>query len=143
MREIKFRAFDEETDTMYQEIGVTTDGVAFQYNEIDEEVIYFPDAELMQYTGLKDKNGTEIYEGDIVDVHWQSYDKAHTGIDKGVVFYSNGAFTLYRAKEFTQGTLSYMGNLSFHLKETADNGELYSKVIGNIYENSDLKEKED
>ena len=58
MREIKFRAF-QDNEMKYQEVcGVY--GTKTFLNKLYE------DCNLMQYTGLKDKNGKEIYEGDII-----------------------------------------------------------------------------
>lgn len=63
MREIKFRAWEKNLKEIIQVYNIdfenrliNKDGVWRMFNEI----------ELMQYTGLKDKNGREIYEGDIV-----------------------------------------------------------------------------
>lgn len=59
-REIKFRVWNGET--MISPDYITRDGVAhWKENSVPET-----SANLMQYTGLKDKNGKEIYEGDII-----------------------------------------------------------------------------
>jgi hypothetical protein len=68
MREIKFRAWDKENKFMLKIFDNTT-----------RENWYLPQwkgrHEVMQYTGLKDKNNKEIYEGDVLhcDGHWNLY----------------------------------------------------------------------
>lgn len=126
MREIKFRAWDKEKRYMYDvrllyqsgDVGVieirTDDGIT-PYES--EEVLYKDTIELMQFTGLKDKNGKEIYEGDILG--W-----IKTGNNKlqvQPVWYSNDdcAFMLGKRGYLTAVALPF-------------------EVIGNIYENSEL-----
>ena len=73
MKEIKFRVWDNDLEIMsYSDteifIAFSSDGICIGY-EIDDEI---DDYELMQYTGHKDKNGKEIYEGDVIqtDEYW-------------------------------------------------------------------------
>jgi len=120
MREIKFRAWDsrrgewssEDQDENY-DVGLlaTTDGayVIDCYDYI----------KLCMYTGLHDKNGTEIYEGDIVDHPWQNEGK------HSVVIFSSGGFRIQQ---------SDMDGVAFSSNEWDR-----LVVIGNVYENEELR----
>ena len=108
MREIKFRAWD----------GCQMQSVVYVG---DNEVYTCPKCIPMQYTGLKDKNGTEIYEGDILS-------------------YDDGRITYVTWHDYT-ARFDSIGVTSKGVPHPlSDRPELLAEVIGNIYENPELLE---
>ncbi len=89
MREIKFRVRDTETGKVYQPEEICR--IHFDGGELsavllwDETLIVYP--ELIGYTGRKDKNGTEVYEGDGVSILWD--DIGIQTEEEGVVYWDD------------------------------------------------------
>lgn len=118
MREIKFRVWDKNDNKMYDNYyGIDTDQpyISLFGNNINEVRWNTENnIKLMQYTGLKDKNGKEIYEGDILKFYYQ----CSWAIEYDAVYFRNGE---YRVADF-------------RLNHVCSRSE----VIGNIYEDEDL-----
>jgi len=112
-REIKFRAWDKDKMVEFMLLDIADESV--EYIDISG---WMKEEALMQYTGLKDKNGTEIYEGDIFRQKGMDNDL----IVGTIIFYDDLS---YRCRE---------GNYIFHKVKFA------GEVIGNIYENPELLE---
>ena len=117
MRTIKFRAWDESQQ--YMAYQGTPDLEAIQ-----SFMHHFGDKKLMQFTGLHDKNGKEIYEGDIV-----SY-------KRNVGNWTGKSLTTIHEIIFTEEINAFvMKDNSSYIKLRKHWGYEY-EVIGNIYENA-------
>lgn len=135
MREIKFRLWDRRDETMHQDsghFGITADGVVMDVNtdlEIEDQQY-----ELMQYTGLKDKNGKEIFEGDIIKITYDTNYSEKIFYIGTVIYESDNdypAFDLHPWIDCEMNALSW-------LKSECDESVKSYEIIGNIYENQDL-----
>jgi hypothetical protein len=120
MREIKFRHWDEEEKymTSWEEIRILPG------EDLLFEVFKEPRGILMQYTGLKDKNGKEIYEGDIVQRYWY----ANNDLKKKPLTYP---YHLVKWNDL---------KLEFNISDSRGSGNYY-KIVGNIYENPELQKE--
>jgi len=127
MREIKFRVWDEQTKKMWftnplkGELPIKI--IVGNYIRFDFSNSYGENPNfkriLMQFTGLLDKNGKEIYEGDILSAD---------GMFNDFIVFEDGGFNLDggESAENLLYQLEYYGNI---------------EIIGNIYENSSLLDR--
>jgi len=128
MREIKFRAWDVKNNKFIDGYAITCDGTIFSFKEGDcEDYIRghadIPNTILIQYTGLKDKNGKEIYEGDIVSVCFV------TGKENCEIVEEKGCYWVSQKRTDYIRDMAH-DNLYWHIDGC--------EVIGNIYENPEL-----
>lgn len=124
-REIKFRAWHKEKNIMFNNFAITATGKLLMTTRkrFSEYPGYDNDScILMQFTGLKDKNGTPIFESDVVEVLFNegTYLKANP-----VIWSNNNCIFAVENGEMHE-SLSGIVNI---------------EVIGNIFENPELVQK--
>lgn len=127
----KFRAYVKEVNKTYE---ITE--IDFGDEQLKTELgdwWSFDEVEIMQSTGLKDKNGVEIFEGDVVKVtDGESEEDSYISAVKN---YSNEGYPAFDIEY--PPTYHYESNV---LSAIMCNGFESIEVIGNIYENTELLE---
>lgn len=133
MRDLKFRSWYGGKMT-YVDLEDLRANVGFE--DAERNVYEFAtdrkNNPVMQYTGLKDRNGREIYEGDIVE-HPYYPEKQISN-----VFYKNGSFGTYMDGTKLYGSDDIHGRGWIELSQNSWSTDEDFEVIGNIYENPDL-----
>jgi uncharacterized phage protein (TIGR01671 family) len=122
MREIKFRAWLTDQKRMLQtpdSLEFNGHGLVAIYDGVKEQTFLQSEFELMQYTGLKDKNGKEIYEGDIINIMDINFPEDNLNYEVQWTFFGYWPRHLMDGIDITDGHISI-------------------EVIGNIYENPEL-----
>ncbi|MBY0020744.1 hypothetical protein H7K28_06820 [Paenibacillus polymyxa] len=145
-RPIKFRAWDKYNKKWIDRVlaGCNSDGTDYVCNLVwNDEVgdwMHFDEGcgDIVQYTGLKDRNGKEIYEGDILKwydrpLSWYR-DPDNTSCSQiiDVAVFSDGSF---RTRKYSELLINLCGTKDFNFLERSE-----IEVVGNIYENPSLLE---
>ncbi len=131
MREIKFRGKRKDNGKwVYGDLLHPSNGKVFiwegvVWNDWVDDVVEVIPETIGQYTGLKDKNGKEIYEGDILSIDGYNENDFYNKPSLGVVRFNEGCFQLYTVTEFIDNLIVLKSSI----------------IIGNIYENPEMLEE--
>jgi uncharacterized phage protein (TIGR01671 family) len=124
MREIKFRAWDRISNQTYDVVYIDFEDQEVGIINFEDRTRKFDDVQLLQYTGLHDKNDTEVYEGDLT----RSLPDGNEPREIFQVVWMEARFELH-------GVVTDK-NWGMRIRPLHDVGDYV--VIGNIYENPEL-----
>jgi uncharacterized phage protein (TIGR01671 family) len=126
MREIKFRYYDSTIKQFIYSDEFSYPGICERLEMFFGKARNYSEDVIQQYTGLKDKSGKEIYEGDIVQYNRRS---SYDGINFEVKW-----------SEDNWGWVLVSKNKDYLINEQTPEGYRYEfiEIVGNIFENPDL-----
>lgn len=140
MNKLKFRAWNTTTNTWYKPVFDASNGnlhelmisfkgdlLAHTIEGIEHESVFKDQYIINQYIGYPDKNGKEIYEGDIINITNYSYNNSEGKREESIE-----RQTINDMRDYFQ----YKGYSEIELCELWDSENL--EIIGNIYENPEL-----
>lgn len=133
-REIKFRAWDTVGKVMHDDVHEWGEGEWWRAfgSERMQNAVDGGECILMQYTGLKGKNGRDIYEGDVVRIEWKDEQAIEVRFDTGVVVWGGNGWNV-----MGDTALEWLGGCGPSL--TLEGSRI--AVVGNIYESPELINK--
>ncbi|MDE1767155.1 MAG: hypothetical protein KGI27_12925 [Thaumarchaeota archaeon] len=145
MKEIKFKVWNKENRTMrVVDVLLLTKGAEYAYTKTGKErevvaATTYSDEILMQYTGLKDKNGKEIYFGDVVEMAFKDEEDVYQGTALIVETMSGGAGILFDYSINDEIVAVEEGG---EIQDVWEDGTLWEiEIIGNQFENPELINK--
>jgi uncharacterized phage protein (TIGR01671 family) len=132
MREIKFRAWNSALGEMWPHARINY-GNALTLHNCETGIV------LLQYTGLKDKNGVEIYEGDILETPYDYPGNAHIGHDEASGLY-RGRVHYTPSKGFIQRGVVQKDDESekWEKRGALEIRASHATVIGNTHQSPEL-----
>lgn len=150
----RFRAWDKIHKTMYEVDDIMS--IDFGKSEISVKTLFFErtnyykfdDIVLMQSTWLRDRNGKEIFEGDILKFNdeWDEYcyEGYVDGVSEGINFVEiekdTTCFGFGKTRIPESSLFDLMNDEHFTFKELITDTSFEFEIIGNIYENPELLE---
>ena len=146
----KFRMWNRISSQLHLVDGLYFDDKEAEYVDDDNVLrfIGFKNIELMQSTGLKDKNGKEIFEGDVVKFNdeWNEYchegyvDGSVEGVNYVEVVKGEACFEFGKTRYPESSLFIHMEDEHLSFAELVNDKDFEFEIIGNIYENPELLE---
>ena len=151
----RYRAWNKATKEMHEVDDIMS--IDFGKSEICVKTLFFgkfsyydlDDIVFMQSTGLTDKNGKEIFEGDILKFidEWEEYchegyiDGSTSGINYVGIETDSTCFTFGKTRIYDSSLFYYLYDEHLTFQELITDNELEFEAVGNIYENPELLEE--